>query len=60
MEGLGLLIAFLFFIAFGPPIIFFIVGFIMHSRKKESAKILFILGAVWLLVGAGTCLSMLM
>lgn len=60
MAGLGVLILFLFFLAFGVPLILLIIGF---SRWKNgdhrAAKVFFIFGTVWLIIGGGSCLSML-
>jgi quinol-cytochrome oxidoreductase complex cytochrome b subunit len=57
MEALILLIL---LVMFGPPVLFLIVGLVKRSRNQDSAKVFFILGAVWLLVGGGICASLLM
>jgi len=56
---LQLLIFFCFFVAFGIPLILFIVGWTNHQRK-EFAKAMYIIGAVWLLIGGGICATILM
>ena len=60
MEGLGVLIGFLFLITFGPPVLFLILGIVKHSRNKDSAKVFFILAAVWFIVGGGLCASIML
>jgi hypothetical protein len=59
MEGLGLLIAFFFFLIFGVPVIFLIIGLTRLKTNKDSAKVFFILSVVWLLGAGGICASML-
>lgn len=59
MNGIGLLILFLFLITFGPPVLLFIIALVKRNRNRDSAKVLFILAAVWLIVGGGICASML-
>mgnify|MGYP003578790379 CR=1 FL=1 len=58
MEGIGTLILICFAITFGPPVLFFIVGLVRHIKKDlQAAKVFYILAAVWLIVGGGTCAS---
>lgn len=57
MEALILVIL---LVMFGPPVLFLIVGLAKRNRNQDSAKVFFILGAVWLLVGGGICASLLM
>jgi hypothetical protein len=54
------LILFLFLLTFGPPVLFFLIGIVTWRRKRNTAKVFLIVGAVWLIIGGGTCLSILM
>lgn len=45
-------------IMFLPPIILYIVGFAIQPKKKKTAKILFIIATVYLLISLGICGSM--
>lgn len=50
------LVTFLFAIMFGPAIVLILIGFIMKSKQKsKSAKVLFILAGVYLLISLGIC-----
>ncbi|MCH9660976.1 MAG: hypothetical protein K0U54_08685 [Bacteroidetes bacterium] len=61
MDGLGILILGIFFVGFGIPIILAIIGLILRSKgKKNSAKVLFIIAGIYLLVSLGICGSMMM
>jgi hypothetical protein len=60
MEGIGTLIAFCFFITFGPPVLFLVVGVAQHNSNRNKAKVFYILSAVWLTVGGGICASIMM
>lgn len=44
---------------FGPPIILTIIGATKLQKNKKTAKILFIIAAVYLLVGVGMCANFL-
>jgi len=46
-------------IMFGPPIILTIIGAKKLNKNKKTAKVLFIIAAVYLLVGVGMCASLL-
>lgn len=59
MDELGAIILIFLFIMFGPPVILTIIGFAIKSKKKKAAKILFILAAVYLLIGLGICFTLL-
>ena len=40
----------------GPAILFFIIGAILSNKgKKKAAKVLFILGVVYLVISFGSC-----
>lgn len=59
-EGAILLIILLcFMLTLGVPILLFIIGAVKRKRDKDRAKIFFIIGLIWLLVGGGTCLAIL-
>jgi len=50
------LVVFLFSIMLGPPILLFIGGIFARKKSKmKTAKVLFILAGVYLLVGLGIC-----
>ena len=51
---LGMII-FILLIMLSPAIILFLVGLYKRKSKPETAKILFILSAVYVLIGAGIC-----
>lgn len=54
------LIILILFIMFGPPVILTIVGFSIKKNNRSTAKILFILAAVYLIIGLGVCGSMIL
>ncbi|SFW64855.1 hypothetical protein SAMN02927921_02982 [Sinomicrobium oceani] len=58
MDFTGVVV-FLFSLMLGPPIILFIIGLAMFQKYRKAAKILFILGGVYLLIGLGICGSLL-
>ncbi|WP_345005430.1 hypothetical protein [Snuella lapsa] len=47
-------------IMFGPAIIMAFVGFVILKKNKKTAKIFFILAAVYVLVSLGICGSMVL
>ncbi|WP_031455036.1 hypothetical protein [Flavobacterium chungangense] len=49
------LVAFFVSIMVGPPILFTIIGFAVKRNNPKTAKVLFIMGAVYLIVGLGIC-----
>jgi len=59
MDELATIFAFFFGITFGPPLIFLIIALVKRARKRDSAKIFFILAFVWFIVGGGICASIL-
>ena len=46
-------------IMFGPPLLFTIIGFSIKKYQPKSAKVFFILAAVYLIAGLGICGSMI-
>lgn len=44
---------------FGPPIILTIAGAIKLKKNKKTAKTLFIIAAVYLIIGIGVCVNFL-
>lgn len=46
-------------IMIGPPIVLALIGFGVKKNNPRAAKILFILAAVYLLVGLGICGSLM-
>jgi len=60
MDGLAVLIIVIFFIGFGVPIILAIIGFAYFTKKKKkTAKVLFIIATIYLLISLGVCGSMM-
>ena len=55
VGNLNGLVAFLVLIMVGPPIIFTIIGFAIKKNSPTAAKVLFILGVVYLIAGLGIC-----
>ncbi|WP_245925580.1 hypothetical protein [Algibacter marinivivus] len=49
------LIIMLIAIMFGPAILLAIIGFAVLKKNKKTAKILFILAAVYLIISLGIC-----
>lgn len=43
----------------GPPIVLTLIGFGVKKNNPRAAKVLFILAAVYLLVGLGICGSLM-
>lgn len=46
-------------IMIGPPIVLALIGFGVKKNNPRAAKVLFILAAVYLLVGLGICGSLM-
>lgn len=59
MDGLGTLILILFLITFAPPVIFLVMAAVKWKRDPGKAKIFLILGTLWLIIGGGSCLSIM-
>lgn len=53
------LVAFFVLIMLGPPILFTIIGFSVKKNSPNAAKVLFILGGLYLIIGLGICGGML-
>lgn len=49
------LFAIIILIMFGPPLLLVIIGFSVRKKNKEAATVLFILAALYVLVGLGMC-----
>ena len=47
-------------IMFGPAILLTVIGFAIRKKNKKTAKILFILAAVYSIISLGICGSMIM
>ncbi|MDC8002950.1 hypothetical protein POV27_02745 [Aureisphaera galaxeae] len=60
MDGLGLLVFMIFFVGFGIPIILAIIGGVYRAKKKKNtAKVLWIISGIYLLISLGVCASLL-
>lgn len=46
-------------IMFGPPALLTFVGFMVRKHNRKTAKVFYILAAVYLIAGLGICGSML-
>jgi hypothetical protein len=57
--GIGLIIVALASLMFGPPIIFLAIGVAKRNTNKQTAKLFYILAAVYILVGGGICATLL-
>lgn len=61
LDGLGILILMILFIGFGIPIILAIIGLSFHlKKKKNTAKVLFIIATIYILISLGVCGSMVL
>ena len=58
IGNLGGLVAIMILIMIGPPILIAFIGFEIKENNPKTAKILFILAALYLLVGLGICGSL--
>ncbi len=58
MDFSGLIVV-LVLIMIGPPVLLTIIGFIIKKNSPKAAKILFVFGALYLLVGLGICGSLI-
>ncbi len=56
LNGIFILIT---IIMIGPPILLTLIGFGVKKSNHNAAKVLFILAAVYLLVGLGICGSLM-
>ncbi|MFV8331628.1 hypothetical protein ACNQGB_09650 [Flavobacterium sp. XS1P32] len=55
VGNLGGLVAILIMIMVVPPVILTIIGFAVRSNNPKTAKVLFILAVLYLIVGLGIC-----
>ncbi len=54
-DGLIWVVLFLIFLAYGVPIILALIGLYFRKKNKKVSKILFIIAAVYALIGLGVC-----
>lgn len=47
-------------IMFGPAILLAIIGFAVKNKSKKTAKVLFILAVVYIIISLGACGSMML
>jgi hypothetical protein len=61
MESTGLivLIGLILGVMFGPPLLLLIIGLYKRKTKPETAKVLFILAGIYVLIGGGICATLL-
>lgn len=59
VGNLGGLIFLIVFIMIGPPILLTIIGLLIKKNSPNTAKTLYILAALYLIIGLGICGSML-
>ena len=55
LEQYDGLVALLILIMLAPPIILTIIGFAVRKTNPTTAKVLFILAALYLIIGLGIC-----
>jgi len=55
VGNLNGLVAFFVAIMVGPPILMAIIGFAIKKNNPNAAKVCFIIGALYLLIGLGIC-----
>ncbi|WP_433834353.1 hypothetical protein [Flavobacterium anhuiense] len=55
VGNLGGLIAIFIAIMVGPPILMTIIGFAIKKSSPNGAKVCFIIGALYLIIGLGIC-----
>lgn len=58
--GLGVIVLGLLGIMIGPPVILVIIGLRKRSTNKDTARIFYILGVAWLVIGGGICATLIM
>jgi hypothetical protein len=54
-DGFVLMIILILLILLGVPIILSIIGLVLRKKKPKTAKVLFIIAAVYVLIGLGIC-----
>ncbi|RYJ39463.1 hypothetical protein NU08_1771 [Flavobacterium anhuiense] len=59
VGNLNGLVAFFVAIMVGPPILMAIIGFAIKKNNPNAAKVCFIIGALYLLIGLGICGTLL-
>jgi len=55
VGNLGGLVAFFVAIMVGPPILMTIIGLAIKKNSPNGAKVCFIIGALYLIIGLGIC-----
>ncbi len=58
-ENLGLFVLGFLLVAYSPAIIMAIIGFVKLKKNPKTAKILFIIAGVYVIVGLGICGAMI-
>lgn len=58
MGSLNNVIYYIIAIMFGPAILLAIIGLVIRKKHNKASKVLFILAALYLIVGLGICSSM--
>ena len=59
LGNMGGIVLLIIGIMFGPPVFLTIIGFSIKKYQPKSAKVFFILAAVYLIAGLGICGSMI-
>ena len=59
LNGYELIMAFIILLWL-IPIVLIIIGLVLLKSKPRTAKILLIIGGIWLLIGLGFCGSMML
>ncbi len=58
IGNLNGLIALIIGVMFGPPLLLSVIGVFLYKNNPKASKVLFILAAIYLLIGLGMCGSM--
>lgn len=59
VGNLNVLVIFMLFVMLGPPTVLTLIGFGIKKNSPNAAKTLFILAALYLIIGLGICGSLL-
>ncbi len=55
VGNLGGLVFIIICIMFGPPLLIAIIGFLIRKKHPKASKVLYIIAAIYTIVGLGIC-----
>ncbi|WP_338793965.1 hypothetical protein [Bernardetia sp. MNP-M8] len=58
IGNLNGLVALIIGVMFGPPVLLSVIGVFLYKSNPKASKVLFILAAIYLLIGLGMCGTM--